>query len=55
MRRLVVWLTGSYLLLAAAGRALERNGVVRCDCTDECWCKHPLLGGFRWVFPYGHG
>jgi len=44
----------TYLMLALAGRGLERARSIRCDCLDDCWCKRPGLKMFRWVFPVGH-
>ena len=54
VRRLVTRALGLYLLFAIIGRIREEMGVVVCGCDSSCWCKRPVLGTFRWVFPYGH-
>jgi hypothetical protein len=54
MRRLVGLALSGYLVIALASKLLERMGVVRCECSDDCWCKHPGLSVFRWVFPRWH-
>jgi hypothetical protein len=54
MKRAVTWALGLYLLSALVGRFVESMGVVRCRCSGDCWCRLPVLGAFRWVFPYGH-
>jgi hypothetical protein len=54
MKRLVVGALGLYLLFALIGRFVEGTGAVTCGCAADCWCKRPVLGTFRWVFPWGH-
>ena len=54
MKRLVVGALGLYLLFALIGRFVEGMGAVTCGCAADCWCKRPVLGTFRWVFPWGH-
>ena len=54
MRRLMLGLAFAYLLFAVIGRFVEGMGAVRCDCTESCWCKRPVLSTFRWVAPVGH-
>lgn len=53
-RRLVGGLIGLYLLFAVIGRFVEGMGAVRCGCAADCWCKGPIRGTFRWVFPWRH-
>lgn len=53
-RRVLVGLTGLYLLLAVIGRFVEGLGAVTCECAQDCWCRRPGLSLFRWVFPRGH-
>ena len=55
MKRAVAWGLGLYLLCAVIGRFVESMGVVRCDCSEDCWCRRPGLSTFRWVFPFRHG
>jgi len=52
--RLLLGVLGLYLLLALVGRFVEGMGAARCGCAEDCWCRRPGLGFFRWVFPYGH-
>ncbi len=47
-------LAGAYLLLALITRLIESAGVIRCHCTDSCWCRRPALAPFRWVLPWRH-
>jgi len=54
MKRAVRWGLGLYVLCAVVGRLVEGMGVVRCRCADDCWCRRPGLGAFRWVLPLGH-
>ena len=54
MKRLVMSALGLYLLFALIGLSRERVGAVTCGCAPDCWCKKPVLGLFRWVFPIGH-
>ncbi len=54
MRRVAVFVVGLYALFALIGRFVEGMGAVRCDCTESCWCKRPVLSTFRWVAPVGH-
>lgn len=54
MLRIAGRLLTLYLLIAVIGRVLERLGLSKCGCADDCWCKRPGLSAFRWVFPYGH-
>jgi hypothetical protein len=54
MGRIIRTAAGVYLGAAIATRAMEANGVYRCACLEDCWCKRPGLNLFRWVFPYGH-
>lgn len=54
LKRVVVQLLGAYLVFAVIGRFVEGIGVVRCGCSDDCWCQRPVLSTVRWVFPYGH-
>lgn len=54
MARVELKVIGTYLALALLGHALERSGVQRCDCREDCWCKRPGLSLFRWVAPIGH-
>ena len=54
MRRILLALSGLYLLAALATRLSETMGMRTCGCSDDCWCKKPGLGAFRWVFPRGH-
>lgn len=54
MKRAVLGVSATYLVLALLGRALERAGTIRCDCLAGCWCKRPGLRTFRWVFPVWH-
>jgi hypothetical protein len=54
MKRALMSLAGLYLLFAVIGRFVEGMGAVECGCADDCWCKRPGLGTFRWVFPWGH-
>ncbi len=52
-RALALFVTG-FAVAALASRALERAGVYRCGCYDDCWCKHPGLSLFRWMVPRWH-
>lgn len=52
-KRIVVF-GAVYLLAALIGHVRERSGAVRCECSDECWCKRSPLALFRWVAPFGH-
>ena len=52
--RLLRWLLSAYLAAAAVTRLAEFAGLRHCECSDECWCKRPVLGAFRWVFPRWH-
>jgi hypothetical protein len=54
MGRLLRIAVVAYLGAAVMGRIMESRGAVRCECRADCWCKHPGLSLFRWVFPYGH-
>jgi hypothetical protein len=55
MKRAVTWGLGLYVLCALVGRFVEeRLDVVRCRCSEDCWCRRPGLSTFRWVFPLGH-
>lgn len=54
MKRAMIALAGLYLLFAVIGRFVEGMGAVECGCSDECWCKRPVLSIFRWVFPWRH-
>ena len=54
MKRLILAAVGVYLLLAVATRVAEARGLLRCGCSDDCWCKQPGLSAFRWVLPLGH-
>jgi hypothetical protein len=54
MKRILLRLASVYLLFAAIGRFVEGQGAVRCSCSDECWCRKPVLSAFRWVAPFGH-
>lgn len=54
MKRVAVQLLGLYLLFALIGRFVEGIGAARCDCSEDCWCRRPMLSVIRWVFPYGH-
>jgi len=55
MKRAVTWGLGLYVLCALIGRFVEeRVDVVRCKCSEDCWCRRPALSTFRWVFPFGH-
>ena len=54
MKRALLALVGLYLLFAVIGRFVEGTGAVQCGCSDECWCKRPVLSTFRWVFPWRH-
>ena len=53
MKRAVRSVVGLYLLFAVIGRFVEGMGAVRCGCSEDCWCKRPVLSTFRWVFPWG--
>lgn len=54
MRRTVGWVFGVYVLFAVIGRFVEGMGAVRCECSDDCWCRRSGLSVFRWVIPAGH-
>lgn len=52
MKRVVLILLGVYLAAALLFRALEARGIhFECGCRDDCWCKKPGVGLFRWVTP----
>ncbi len=54
MKRVLVGVAGIYLLFAVIGRFVEGMGAVQCGCSDDCWCKKPVLSTFRWVAPFRH-
>lgn len=54
MKRVLVLVLGSYVLVAVSNKVAEAAGMMTCDCADDCWCKRPGLSLFRWVFPWGH-
>jgi hypothetical protein len=54
MKRLLLAVGGGYVLLAVIGRFVEGMGAVQCGCSDDCWCKRPVLSTFRWVAPFRH-
>ncbi len=54
MKRTLIAAASVYLLFAVIGRFVERMGAVECGCAPSCWCKKPVVGTFRWVFPFGH-
>jgi hypothetical protein len=54
MKRVLLSLVIGYFIVALATRAQEAAGVMRCDCSSDCWCKTPGLSLFRWVFPRFH-
>jgi len=54
VKRVAVTVLAVYAVAAAATRAAESAGAVRCGCGPDCWCKRPFLSAFRWVFPYQH-
>jgi hypothetical protein len=54
MRRVLLLLGSLYLVAALAGLTRERRGEITCECSEDCWCKRPGLGLFRWVLPLGH-
>jgi hypothetical protein len=54
LRRILSLFGLVYLGLAVMGHVRELSGDLTCPCADDCWCKHPGLKFFRWVFPYGH-
>ncbi len=54
MRRVLLPAISIYLLAALIGRLAESRGKTVCGCAANCWCKKPLLGAFRWVFPFRH-
>ncbi|MEO8330454.1 MAG: hypothetical protein ABI586_10645 [Candidatus Nanopelagicales bacterium] len=45
---------GAYIAVAVMTRLAEVAGLHRCGCAADCWCQRPVVGTFRWVFPYGH-
>jgi hypothetical protein len=51
LRRVAGYVAGLYLLFAVIGRFVEGMGAVRRGCASDCWCHHPVLSTFRWVFP----
>ena len=52
MKRVVLIVLGAYLLAALLTRAAEAKGIhFECGCHDDCWCKRPGIGLFRWVTP----
>jgi len=54
VKRILLSLAIGYLVIALVTRAQEAAGVMRCDCSPDCWCKKPGLSLFRWVFPRFH-
>jgi len=54
MGRLLRYAATFYLGAAVMGRVMEKQGAIRCECRDDCWCKQPGVSLFRWVFPYKH-
>jgi hypothetical protein len=55
MRQRAVSLFGTLWVGAALiGHAKERRGSITCECENNCWCKRPGVGLFRWVLPLGH-
>jgi hypothetical protein len=54
IRRSLQALVIGFVVLGIATRIAERQGVMRCDCYPECWCKRPGLSLFRWVVPRFH-
>jgi hypothetical protein len=54
VKRILAWFLGSYLLVAVIGRFVESQGAVQCGCTEDCWCRRPVLSTFRWVMPVRH-
>ena len=52
--RAVLTLLIGYVAVAALTRIQEANGMYRCACDADCWCKRPGLSLFRWVFPRYH-
>ena len=54
MKRLLGLGAGLYLLVAVWGLVRESQGRLRCECSEDCWCKKPGLSLFRWVLPIGH-
>jgi hypothetical protein len=45
----------AYTTLGLITRSQEEDGTRRCTCLPDCWCQcHPLLGIYRWVFPFMH-
>ena len=54
MKRAILGLLTTYVLLALMGRFVEAMGAAQCECASTCWCKQPGLSLFRWTFPRGH-
>lgn len=54
MKRVGQLVLVAYVGLAVLGHLKEREGSLRCDCADDCWCKRAPLRLFRWVFPAWH-
>ena len=54
LRRTVLAAAALYAAAGTWGLVKERRGALRCECTDDCWCKKPGLALFRWTFPLGH-
>lgn len=54
MKRVILLLGLAYLGLAVWTRLMEAAGRFECGCSDDCWCKKPVLSLFRWVVPRFH-
>ena len=54
IRRGLMTLCALYITAALVGHVRERNGLIACDCHEDCWCKRPGRSVFRWVFPLRH-
>ncbi len=55
MRQRVLVLLGTLWVGAAVvGHVQERRGAIACACREDCWCKKPGIGLFRWALPVGH-
>ena len=52
--RAVVGIIVVALLAAVATRIAELAGMRTCGCADDCWCRRPGIGLFRWLVPFGH-
>jgi hypothetical protein len=50
----ILFLGLAYTTLGLITRAQEDNGDRRCTCLPNCWCQRPLIGIYRWVFPFMH-